>query len=446
MKRYDKNLKYRIAFYAVILIAVVVGWFLREPAPKTLASALSGFVSEERIAILTFNSRKTGMYFYCIAALIIIVKAVIWSVRYNLFTRGLRHAYVKAHMVRKIKAALLETPGYTVDRNNQEADLPRIIIEFSKDMASGLIKIQNHIKYNKVLEMVDLSSALGRYLVEQQYLSDDSNYWIFEFEDAQTNRRLIFNDYRSFIERCSQCEPYTLFVDERLTLPVTSMLLVGATGSGKTYGLYCLILQLLNWKIKPKLYFSDPKNSSLCVLGKKISPGRTAGTISEIIEQLQAFHDEMQERKIVLQEKLEERLDADFRNWQMPANIFIFDEFSSFISVVNTMDKRTKDMVNMLLRNIILQGRQLGYFIWVLMQKSDSSDIPTAIRDNLIFKVVLGSATNTTYMTAFEHSADLPKRNFGPGEGLYTYQGITKKPKVTSFPTLNFDILSALDD
>lgn len=446
MKRYDKNLKYRIAFYAVILIAVVVGWFLREPAPKTLASALSGFVSEERIAILTFNSRKTGMYFYCIAVLIIIVKAVIWSVRYDLFTRGLRHAIVKAHMVRKIKTALLETPGYTVDGNNQEADLPRIIIEFSKDMASGLIKIKNHIKYNKVLEMVDLSSALGRYIVEQQYLSDDGNYWIFEFEDAQTNRRLVFNDYKSFIKRCNQCEPYTLFVDERLTLPVSSVLLVGQTGSGKTYSLLSLILQLVNWKIKPKLYFADPKNSSLCVLGKKISPVRTAGTIDEIIAQLDEFHSEMQGRKIELQGKLEERLDADYRYWHMPAHIFIFDEFASFISTVNTMDKKTRDKINMLLRNIILQGRQLGFYLWIVMQKSDSSDIPTAIRDNLIWKVVLGSATSTTYMTAFEHSADLPKRNFGPGEGLYTYQGITKKPKVTSFPTLNFDILSALDD
>lgn len=118
MKRYDKNLKYRIAFYAVIAIAVVVGWFLRGTVPTALALALSGFISEEQIAILANSSMKIGMYFYWIAFLIIFAKAVIWSVRYNLFNRGLRYAIVKAHMVRKIKTALLETPGYTVDGNN----------------------------------------------------------------------------------------------------------------------------------------------------------------------------------------------------------------------------------------------------------------------------------------------------------------------------------------
>ena len=85
----------------------------------------------------------------------------------------------------------------------------------------------------------------------------------------------------------------------------------------------------------------------------------------------------------------------------------------------------------------------MGFFLWVVMQKSDSADIPTAIRDNLIWKVVLGSATNTTYLTCFEHAADLPKRKFGPGQGLYSYQGLTLKPQITSFPTLKFDILGS---
>lgn len=128
----------------------------------------------------------------------------------------------------------------------------------------------------------------------------------------------------------------------------------------------------------------------------------------------------------------------------MSANVFIFDEFASFQSVINGMDKKTRDHVAMLLRNIVLQGRQLGYFLWIVMQKSDASDIPTSIRDNLIWKVVLGNATRTTYVTAFEESANLPIRNFSCGKGLYSYQGITRQPQITSFPTLNFDILSSV--
>ena len=79
------------------------------------------------------------------------------------------------------------------------------------------------------------------------------------------------------------------------------------------------------------------------------------------------------------------------------------------------------------------------------MQKSDANDIPTAVRDNLPLKICLGMATNTTYMTIFEHAANLPKRRFGPGQGLFFCQGLTRQPEVVSFPTLKFDILSEVE-
>jgi len=160
---------------------------------------------------------------------------------------------------------------------------------------------------------------------------------------------------------------------------------------------------------------------------------------------LEQFHEKMQERKIELKERLNEKLDADYRYWNLPANILIIDEYSGFQSAVNTMEKKTRDKVSMMIRDIVLQGRQLGFVLWIVMQKSDSTDLSTNTRSNLLWKVVLGNATRTTYLTAFEESANLPVRNFGCGQGLYSYQGITREPQVISFPTLNFDILSAVD-
>ena len=154
----------------------------------------------------------------------------------------------------------------------------------------------------------------------------------------------------------------------------------------------------------------------------------------------------MIQRKYELREKLNEKLDADYRHWQLAPHVLIFDEFAGFQRVVATLDKATRDKVSMYLRNIVLQGRQLGFFIWLIMQKSGADDIPTAVRDNLPWKVVLGTASSTTYITAFEESADLPNRKFGPGQGLYTYQGLTRGPKIMSFPTLNFDILDAVTE
>lgn len=101
----------------------------------------------------------------------------------------------------------------------------------------------------------------------------------------------------------------------------------------------------------------------------------------------------------------------------------------------------------MMLRDIVLQGRQLGFFLWIVMQKASSEDIPTSIRSNLLLKVVLGRADRTSYQVALEDSAkDVKVSDFKQGEGVYYYQGLTRSPKRISFPTLDFDILKSIED
>ena len=376
---------------------------------------------------------------------ILMVYIIYWCLENKLF-KGIRYAFYHWWFTRKMRKSL-KNAGYYIEENfrgERVAVLPKIQIVFSKDFIYGKVVIKNNIKLDKRLEDVNISSALGKYIVTEQYIDDDANRYIFEFEDSRIDRQLVFNSYDEFVEYANGMGDYVLFMDMKNSVNLSSLLLVGSTGSGKTYALYTLILTMLNWKIKPHLYFADPKNSSLVVLGNAISSENTAGTVEDIIVLLERFHNGMQERKIEMQKKLNKKLDSDYRYWHMSAHVMVIDEYSSFQSVINGMDKKTRDHVSMLLRNIVLQGRQLGYVLFIVMQKSDSSDIPTSIRDNLIWKIVLGNATRTTYITAFEESADLPKRKFGCGKGLFSYQGVTRQPQVTSFPTLNFDILSCI--
>lgn len=433
-------LRERRTKYAAIIATSIIGVFVA-------GCLLRGAVSDALPQICIIP--RIGLFCEITAMVAATAYIIYWSLLHKLISQGPRYAVTHALTLWRLRRALLDVgAGYAIEQYSgaeKVVVLPKIKIDFDSDLLYGTIKIRNHIKYNTGLDSINLSSALGPYVVEQQYLSDDENWYIYEVENSKADCQLVFQSYEEFSGYCKGQKDYMLFIDKRTSVPLSSLLLVGQTGSGKTYALYSLILQLLNWPNRPKLYFMDPKNSSLCVMGSRIAPEHTSGTVEEIIEQLEAFHNEMQERKSELQEKLSEKIDADYRHWQMPAHIFVFDEFSSFQSVVNALDKKTRDNVSMLLRNIVLQGRQLGFFLWIIMQKSDSSDIPTAIRDNLIWKVVLGLATNTTYMTTFEHAADLPKRNFGPGQGLYTYQGRTREPKITAFPTLHFDILEATE-
>ena len=370
---------------------------------------------------------------------------ILWGIKHKIY-RGLKYCYIHALLDRKIKKSL-KNAGYYIEElffGERVIILPKIKIGLDSTLACGKIEIENHIKFDKKLEDVNISSALKKYIVQQQYISDDANFYIYEFEDATINRQLVFNEYESFVKYAKSIGDYKLFMDNRTIVPLTHLLLAGSTGSGKTYASYSLILTMLCWNVKPTLYFADPKNSSLVVLGNHISPDTTAGEINDIILLLEQFYSIMQERKKELGIKLNEKLDADYRHWKMPANVFIIDEFAGFISAINSMEKKTRDSVNLILRDIVLQGRQLGFFLWIMMQKTDATELPTQIRSNLIWKVVLGNATRTTYQTAFEESANLPCRNFAIGHGLYHYQGLTREPQLISFPTLDFDILKSV--
>jgi len=429
----DKTGKYTTFFMLMTISLYLLGWFLISAIDNVLGGS---FPITQTLGYILIN----------LAILQTVICVIVWCARHRLY-KGIRYAFTHARLIRGIRWALLNAgTGYGIEEYAGEErviTLPKIRLELSDNLESGVLRIRDHIKYHTKLDSAKLSSALGRYRIEQQYTSDDENWSIFELEDTSVDRQLRFSDVDGFASFMKSYGGNVLIMDKKNHVPLASMLLVGATGSGKTYALYSLILQMLFWNVRPELFFADPKSTSLYVLGRNICPENSAESIDGIIELLEAFHAKMMARKAELQDKLEDRLDTDYRSWNMNAHVFVFDEFSSFQSVVATLDKKERDKVSMLLRNIVLQGRQLGFFLWFIMQKSDSNDIPTAIRDNLIWKVVLGQAATTTYITAFEQAADLPRLKFEVGHGLYTYQGYTRQPQVTSFPTLEFDILNA---
>lgn len=390
--------------------------------------------------------QRTGAICFTLAGVQIVIYMVYWFFYHKAY-KGVKYAFIHARMMRNLRCMLLEaSTKHTVQEyvgEEKVARLPKIRILISDDMESGKVIIGNSIRFHKLFEDMNISSALGQYVVMEQYLSDDMNFYIYEFERSEI-KQLVFKDYNELKSYCSQCEDNTLFLDKKNKVPLHHTLIVGSTGSGKTYATYSLLLQLLNFSITPDIYIADPKQSSLYVLGKQIACDSTAGVTGEIVLLLERFYHEMTKREKELQKYLDKKLDSDYKDWELKPHVLIIDEFSSFMSVVSVLDKSTRDKVNMYLTNIIQKGRQLGFFMWIIMQKSDSKILPTYLRDNLVFKVVLGQATDTTYQTAFEEYASLPRLKFQPGYGLYSFQGLTRQPKVCSFPRLEFDVLHSV--
>ena len=75
------------------------------------------------------------------------------------------------------------------------------------------------------------------------------------------------------------------------------MLVVGKSGSGKSYFLYSLLAQSVMAFGFQNIWTLDPKNSSLSVLGKKYIKENTGSNNEEILEKLENI------REIVLEKK-----------------------------------------------------------------------------------------------------------------------------------------------
>ena len=436
-----RNIRERgvLAWLAATMSAGLAGLLLLGP----VGTALAGWSAEAHICA------RLSWVCCLLAAVLLAGGAVSWAVAHRL-QRGLKYALRHWQLSRSIARALLEA-GYGIPVGEQFYRLPRVKIYFSdKGLTCGIVAIQNHIKTDSSLAAVNLSSALGVYVVDAQYIEDDNNYYCYEISDSRIDRQLTFSSYEELSDyskkQTDKYGPYTLFCDARNEgIKIRSLLLVGITGSGKSYALMGLIGQLLNWPVPPVMYYADPKGSDIAVLGGSLAPERTADDIDGIIDLLRQFYAAMMERKAEMRDKLNGKLGSDFTDFRLPAYIFLFDEFAAF-QASSSRDKKRRDEVEELMRNVILMGRQLGFFVWIAMQKSDSSDIPTAIRDNLPWKICLGNAPSTTLMTIFGHAADLPSRHWGKGQGLVYCDGITAAPRPVSFPTLAFDIFAALTE
>lgn len=446
MKRYDRRHKYHVILLAIILIAALTGWLLRGPVGTAVAGVLSFLRLAEQLEIVGVCYR-IGTGCYLVGGALVIGWVAAWCVRHQIW-QGVKYALTHAKLEKGIRRALLEA-GYGVATGNQYFRLPQVKIRLEgNDLSAGIVQVQNHIKSDTSLASVNLSSALRNYVVDAQYISNDNNCYTYEISDSRIDRQLQFDSYTALSnyahKHTDKYGPYTLFCDGRNEgIKIRSLLLVGITGSGKSYTLMGLIAQLLNWPVPPVMYYADPKGSDIAVLGGSLAPERAADDIDSIIDLLRQFYSAMLARKAEMRDKLSGKFGADFTEWRLPAYIFIMDEYAAFQASI-AKDKRRREEVEEILRNVVLMGRQLGFFAWICMQKSDSSDIPTAIRDNLPLKICLGNAPATTLMTIFGHAADLPSRHWGKGQGLIYCDGITAAPRPVSFPTLHFDIFGAL--
>lgn len=199
-------------------------------------------------------------------------------------------------------------------------------------------------------------------------------------------------------------------------------LIVGGTGSGKSYFMFYLIKEIMRKGYGLKIV--DPKISDLTKLSYVSVNNLVVYEKEDVINLLDDVTVEMDSRYKKMLET-SDNFGEDYVAYGMQPFFLVFDELLAFIA---TCDNKEKKEVMSKLTNIIVKGRQAGVFVVLATQRPDADVIDGKIRDQLALRVALGKMSGEGYKMIFGKSSVAFRSVDIKGSGYFMIEGIIDRP------------------
>ncbi len=180
------------------------------------------------------------------------------------------------------------------------------------------------------------------------------------------------------------------------------MLIAGGTGGGKTYFILTLIEALL--KTDAVMYVLDPKNADLADLS--IVMPHVYYKKEDMITCIDQFYDNMMARSEDMKQMPNYKTGENYAYLGLLAHFLIFDEYTSFMDMIG----KESTAVMSKLKQIVMLGRQSGFFLILACQRPDAKFLGDGIRDQFNFRVALGRMSELGYGMMF--GSDVQKQFF----------------------------------
>src|SRR5690625_1663845 len=195
-------------------------------------------------------------------------------------------------------------------------------------------------------------------------------------------------------------------------------IVAGKTGGGKTYFIYYLILSFLSQN--STVFIGDPKQKDLYSLKHIIGEKYVESSANGIAKILRLMYEEMDKRNEIMTQNGLNDFGKDYRDYNLAPFVGVFDE----ISVVKNDDLKVAKEIDRLLAQVIMKGRQYGVFVILATQKPDADTIPTSIRDEVSLRVSLGKMYREGLkMTLGDDFDELPAGEQSQGQGFIFIDG-----------------------
>lgn len=205
-------------------------------------------------------------------------------------------------------------------------------------------------------------------------------------------------------------------IDELTSIPISHIAISGVTGAGKTQLIGYLIIELL--KRKSTLILIDPKYSDLYSLKRYIpdtyaKPTKIAAALRVVIENMNQRY-----------EHHNSEWGKDYRNYGLNPIFVIIDEAASLLGT-SFADRETREEIQSRLLELILRGRQAGFFLILASQRFSSEWIDTSLRAQFTSRFLLGETDRESFKMLFPmlDYNDIPYYNSEVGHGLVYVQG-----------------------
>lgn len=220
-----------------------------------------------------------------------------------------------------------------------------------------------------------------------------------------------------------------------------SMLISGASGSGKSFFTYYYLTRFISQTVNgkhAKIYVIDPKISDIYKLSKLSGlPVENYGTTNEDAFRIVRHYINEMNRRMEIYNK-SDLFDSIGIDLGLPPLLLVIEEYSSLVASMDS--KAKKDFENMV-AIVAQKARSLSMGVCIVMQQPRSDSLSTNIREQLVNAIFLGAPTRESSQMVFS-TTDVPKVKKDKGVGLYSVD--KESPKEFHSPMFNRDVFEVI--
>ncbi|CAF1891742.1 hypothetical protein SAMN02744787_3140 [Bacillus subtilis] len=173
------------------------------------------------------------------------------------------------------------------------------------------------------------------------------------------------------------------------------MLIAGGTGGGKTYFMLTIIKACVGLGADVRIL--DPKNADLADL-EEVLPKKVYSQKNGILMCLRKSVDGMMERMDEMKQMSNYKTGENYAYLGLKPVFIFFDEYVAFMDL---LDMKERNEALSYMKQLVMLGRQAGYFLVLGAQRPDAKYLADGIRDQFSFRVSLGLMSDTGYGMMF---------------------------------------------